>query len=155
MSESIFEKYTAPWKQALITFLISFFVMGIAWLLDVAGIMEMERLFPWSICTAFLLFYGLFNSVLSLNADSFTRYWAQSIYSYLGLAVLNGLSAWLISGVSIDNAESYKFIFLVVTFGFLVFLSLVNFMKKIVQFAEREEWTQPRPRKRNRGSNRR
>lgn len=40
--------------------------------------------------------------------------------------------------------RTYRWIYIVVTFGFLVFLSMVNFMKKIVEFAEKEEWNQPR-----------
>lgn len=70
------------------------------------------------------------------------------MYSFLGLAFLNGLAAWLISGVPIGQAQSYRWIYVVVTIGFLVFLSMVNLIKKIVQFAEREEWTQPRKRQR-------
>jgi len=52
-----------------------------------------------------------------------------------------------LSGVAIGKAESYRWIFIVVSFGFLVFLSMINFMKKIVKFAEQEDWTQPRRRK--------
>lgn len=37
---------------------------------------------------------------------------------------------------------------MVVTFGYLVFLSIVGFIKRIVEFAQREEWNQPRPRNR-------
>jgi Na+-transporting methylmalonyl-CoA/oxaloacetate decarboxylase gamma subunit len=33
------------------------------------------------------------------------------------------------------------------TFVYLVFLSILNFMKKIVSFAEREEWSAPKKRK--------
>lgn len=47
--------------------------------------------------------------------------------------------AWLTSGIAIGQAGSYKFIYLVVSVGFLVFLSLINMVKKIVNFAEREE----------------
>ncbi|MFN7326569.1 MAG: hypothetical protein ACK5SQ_08295 [Chitinophagales bacterium] len=141
------EKKLAPYQQALLVFAAGFLLMSAGVLLDKAGIFGMERLYPWTIATGFLLLFALFNSISSLQADSFVKYWGASIYSFMGLALVNGLAAWWLSGVSIGDAESYKFIYLVVAFGFLVFLSMVNFMKKIVQFAEREEWTQPRRRR--------
>jgi drug/metabolite transporter (DMT)-like permease len=136
-----------PPKQAILVFAAGLSIMGGALLLDKTGLMEMDRLFPWTVATGLLLFFGLFNSLSSLQSDSFAKYWGVSMYSYLGLAVAFGLAAWLSSGVPIGEAESYKFIYLVVTFGFLVFLSMVNLMKNIVNFAEREEWSQPRRKK--------
>ena len=102
----------------------------------------------WSIATAFMLLFALLNSIASLSADSSTKYWGASMYSYIGLAVCTGLAAWFFSGVPVGEAESYKSIYLVVTIGFLVFISMVNFMKRIVNFAEREEWSQPRKKNR-------
>ncbi|MEZ4918315.1 MAG: hypothetical protein R2792_04335 [Saprospiraceae bacterium] len=147
MASSLFEKSISPIRLAIMVFLSASGISLLAFLVGWMGITEMDVLFPWSIATAFMLLYAIINSVLSLNADSFGKYWGQSIYSYMALAVLNGLVAWGLSGISIGEAGSYKFIYLVVTFGFLVFLSLVNFMKRIVQFAEKEEWSQPKPRK--------
>ena len=123
-------------------------IMLFAFLLTVSGIYDQEPLFAWSIAAAFLLLFALYNSLLSLNTDKPSQYWGQSVYSYIGLAFVMSMAAWLFSGISLSNAGSYKFIYLVVTIGFMVISSMVNFMKKIVQFAEREEWTQPRKRRR-------
>ncbi len=128
-------------------FAASVVFMLIALVFNQTGWYEADKLFPWSVATAFLLLFAVFNSMMSLNADSFIRYWGRSMYSFMGLAFLNGIAAWLISGVPINDAQSYRWIYVVVTIGFLVFLSMVNLMKKIVQFAEREEWTQPRKRR--------
>lgn len=141
---SLFERKIDPVRQAAAVFCGATAIMFGSWLLSKMGIFAVERLFAWSIATGFLLLYGIANSVFSLNADNFASYWGRSVYSYLGLAFANGMVAWGISGVPIGEAESYKWIYIVVTFGFLVFISMVNFMKKIVQFAEREEWQQPR-----------
>jgi hypothetical protein len=94
-----------------------------------------------------LLLFALFNSLLSLRADNFAKYWGSSVYSYMALAFGSGLAAWLFSGIDLRDAGTYRWIYLVVTFGFLVFLSMVNFMKRIVNFAEKEEWNQPRKRR--------
>jgi hypothetical protein len=145
---SIFESTSPPWKQAITIASGALIIMLIAFLLTVSGIYAQEPLFAWSISAAFLLLFALYNSLLSLNSNKASQYWGQSVYSYIGLAFIMSMAAWLFSGINLNNAGSYKFIYIVVTIGFLVFSSMVNFMKKIVQFAEREEWTQPRKRRR-------
>jgi len=66
------------------------------------------------------------------------------MYAYLGSAFAMGLAAWLFSGIPLGEAGTYRSIYIVVTVGFVVFLIVVNFMKRIVSYAEREEWNQPR-----------
>jgi len=73
-------------------------------------------------------------------------YWLHSIISFVILLVVGGLMAWAISGVSINNAGSVRWIYVVFTFGYLVFLSIVNFMKFLVKLAQRQD-------KRMRGEN--
>jgi hypothetical protein len=78
------------------------------------------------------------------------KYWGRSIYSFAGLAAASGLLAWGLSGLSISEAGSYKWIYFVVTFGYLVFLSMIAFMKQIVEFAQKEEWNKPKLRQKKR-----
>lgn len=138
----------APPKQAALVFAGALLLMFGGWALDKLGVFPTEPLFPWSIATAFTLLFAIFNSVMSLNADNSMKYWAASMYSYLALAFINGLAAWGFSGIRLSDAGSYRWIYIVITVGFLVFLSMVNFMKKIIEFAQREEWNQPRQRRR-------
>jgi hypothetical protein len=93
-----------------------------------------------------MLFFALMNSILSIRAESFVKYWGASMYSYLALALATSMAAWGFSGVPLDEAESYRWIYIVATVGFVVFLSMVNLMKIIVRFAEKEEWNHPRKR---------
>ena len=122
--------------------------MVLGWVLTQVGMDAVDNLFPWTVAAALTLLFAILNSLMSLKARNAGKYWGTSVYSYMGLAVSNGVAAWLFSGIPIGEAGTYKWIFFVVTFGFLVFLSMVNFMKKIVQFAEKEEWNQPRKRQR-------
>jgi hypothetical protein len=144
---SILDRLNRPPAQAILLFGIGFFLMGAGWALHKTGIWVGEPLFAWTIAAALLLFFALFNSLLSLRADSALKYWGASVYSFLALAFCNGFAAQLFSGIPIGQAGSYRWIYVVVTFGFLVFLSMINFMKRIVNFAEKEEWNQPRRRK--------
>lgn len=105
---------------------------------------------PWLVAASFMLFFALFNAILSATSSNLMKYWGRSIYSFLGLATGAGLLAWGFSGIPIGEAGSYKWIFFVVTFGYLVFLSMVAFMKKIVEFAQKEEWNRPKLRQKKR-----
>ena len=113
-----------------------------------AGIVEVGQRFPWLSAVAFLLFYAVFNSIFSLSSQNTTKYWARSVFSFIALAAANGISAYLLSSLTIDEAGSFRWLYVVVSFGYLVFLSIVNLIKKIVEFAEREEWNHPRIRSR-------
>jgi hypothetical protein len=141
---SIFERKVTPIQQALIILAISVVVMGIS-----AGVIKMnwvdgDELFTWSIATAFTMLFSLFNSLMSLQTDNYVQYWGKSMYAFMVVAVGNGLLAWLLSGVSLNDAGTYKFIYIVISMCFLVFLSMVNFIRLIVRFAEREEWNSPK-----------
>lgn len=108
-----------------------------------------ERL-PWIIVTAFMLLFALFNSIFCLASSHSTRYWNQSVISYVLLATAGGLLAWGVSGISINDAGSFRWLFFVVSFSYLVFISIVNLMRIIVAFAMKEEWHAPRLRERKR-----
>lgn len=148
--KSFFEKGSSPVYQALLTFggVVAVNIGG--WLVRAAGIMDITQRFPWMTAAAFMLCFALFNSVLSLSAQNRLRYWSLSIYSFMGLAAASGLLAWLISGLAIGEAGSYRWIFIVVTFGYLVFTGMMSFIRNIVELAEREEWNHPRLRQRSR-----
>lgn len=146
MALSFFQSKIEPLAQALLFFGAAIFFMLMTLLFNQTGWYEIDRLFPWSVGTAILLLFAVFNSLMSLNADSFMKYWGRSVYAFLGLAFANGLAAWLFSGVPIGQAQSYRWIYIVVTIGFIVFLTMVNLMRKIVNFAEKEEWNEPKRR---------
>ena len=144
---AIEQRMGQPPVQAVTIFAVSFLLMLIGWVSTAMGWFSVDKLYAWSIASAFLLVFALANSLLSLSAGSFFKYWGSSMYSYIGLALFSNLAAKMFSGIPIGEAGSYRWIFIVVTVGFVVFLSMVNFMKRIVNFAEREEWNQPRRRR--------
>jgi len=70
-----------------------------------------------------------------------------AMLSFSILAAVSAGVAYFFSALSIAEIGPYKWIYFVLTFGYLVFLSILGFMKRIVDFAEREDWQAPRPRK--------
>ncbi|MBC7776433.1 MAG: hypothetical protein H7246_13450 [Phycisphaerae bacterium] len=140
----ILDKLDRPPIQAAATLAAALLIMAVGWVFTTSGIISFDRLFAWSIGSALTLFFAMMNSLLSLRAVSFVKYWGTSMYSYLALAFGTGMAAWGFSGIPLREAGSYRWIYIVVSVGFVVFLSMVNFMKIIVRFAEKEEWNQPR-----------
>ncbi|MBL7807571.1 MAG: hypothetical protein JNN28_07155 [Saprospiraceae bacterium] len=141
-----FSKMDHPPMQAIATFFVAFLLMALGWLSTSTGVVEVDRLYAWSIGASLMLFFAIMNSLLSLKASSFVKYWGSSIYSFIGLGLGTSLLAWGFSGVTLKEAGSYRWIYIVVTVGFIVFLTLVNMLKIIVKYAEKEEWNQPRRR---------
>jgi hypothetical protein len=134
-----------PIVLAGLIFLLTLFVvlMGVA--INSLGFMKIGPEFPWTMATSFLLLYSIFVSIILLRTTTDVRkFWNQSMVAFMGLAMANALFATAISGLSIGQAGSFKFLYLVVTIGFLVFISIVNLTRKIVEYAEKEEWNQPR-----------
>lgn len=146
-NKSIFERAIDPVIQAGIIFggVLIFNVM--AKFLAAIGLMNVSERFPWMTAAAFLLFFAVFNSLYLLSAKSMMKYWGRSIYSFIGLAAASGLIAYLFSSLSISEAGSYRWIYFVVTLGYLIFISIMVFLRRIVEFAEKEEWNHPRIRR--------
>jgi len=112
--------------------------------------MDVEQRFPWTIAASFVLFFSAMNSVMSIFTKNLDSYWTRSILSFVGLAGISALLAKLFSQMSMDEAGSYKWIFIVLTFGYLIFLFILSALRRIVDFAQREEWNQPKLRQKRR-----
>lgn len=112
--------------------------------------MEIEQRFPWTIAASFVLFFSAMNSVMSIFSKHVDSYWTRSMLSFIGLAVISALLAQLFSQLSMNEAGPYKWIFIVLTIGYLVFMVILNAARKIVDFAQREEWNRPRLRQKRR-----
>lgn len=148
--KSIFESKIDPLYQAAACLgaVLLFCILGAGVKASTEDVVTSK--WPWLTAASFMLFFALFNSILSATSNNLMKYWGRSFYAFIALAVGSGLIAWGFSGLPIGKAGSYKWIFFVVTFGYLVFLSMIAFMKRIVEFAQKEEWNKPKLRQRKR-----
>jgi len=147
-NESFFAKAYDPVMQAAVVLGCSVIFMAFVKVSSWSGVAEFKQVIPWVVAASFLLFFAVFNSVFSLSTDDMNKYWLRSIISYFSLAIISAGLAYLASSISFNDAGTIRWIFIVLTFVYLIFLSIVNFMKRIVSFAEREEWNAPKKRKR-------
>ncbi len=136
--------------QALIVFSGVLAVMLLTFLVQLFDKSWVSPRFYWLTAAAFLLFFAVFNSISSIVSSNMLHFWGRSIYSYMGLALLSGTFAWWLSGISIYDAGTYSWIYVVISLVYVVFLTLVRSVKMIVEFAQKEEWQSPNIRKKRR-----
>jgi hypothetical protein len=135
-----FERLYNPFWQGGIA--LTFVSLGMLVLkgLEVSKNMDFSPHSFWVVCGTGMLVYGLFSSILSLAFEGdMNKYWSRSTGVYALLMGLGGCLAWLFSGLMLSEAASFKWIFMVVTFGYLLFLSLMRFMRKVVFLAQQED----------------
>ncbi|TXB61375.1 hypothetical protein FRY97_19490 [Phaeodactylibacter luteus] len=154
-SLAIIDRIGDPVIQAVLTFGGAVLIICLAKVINLTGLMDVPQRFPWMAAASFMLVFAMGNSIYSLSCSNMLKYWGRSIYSYLGLAFLSGAAAYLFSSMSIDEAGSYRWIYIVLTIGYMVFLGMMAFMRQIVDFAQREEWNHPRIRQTKSGKRKR
>lgn len=137
--ESILDKEISPFKQVGVVFLLSVLLMGFSELLPAVPYSKTSLIMPWVVLCGMILFFAVVNSVLGFGTKDANKYWLHSIISFALLLVFGGVMAWAISGITIGNAGSVKWLYFVLTFGYLVFLSIVNLIKFLVMLAKRHE----------------
>jgi MFS family permease len=128
-----------PLYQAIIIFLFSAFLALIDRESGVLGVGATGKNSPWVMMTVGILFYAVASSVLSLRAENQTKYWRDAMLTFVGLMIVSGLTATLISGQSIDEAGSFRWLFLVMGIGYLVFCAIVRVIKRIVDIAIKQD----------------
>ncbi|MDX1479407.1 MAG: hypothetical protein R3301_16950 [Saprospiraceae bacterium] len=131
--------FANPVYQAIAVLGVSLVFVLVDKLGGVTGIWETEPRSTWIIMTAFVLFFALFNSVLSLRTKNMNKYWSRSIMCFVGLIAVSVLASTILSGVSMDEAGTFRWLFVVLTIGYLVFLVIVRLMKRIVDIAIRQD----------------
>ena len=138
-SKSLFSREIDPFAQAAYVFAGSVFFTLLSKLIASIGITGYEAHLPWSMSAAALMFFALFNSIFSLSCKNQNRYWFRSIIAFAALMLIGGLFSYLVSGLTISEAKSFKWIYVLFTFGYLAFLSIVTFMRKIVSIAQKQD----------------
>ncbi len=149
-SFSFLEKAYNPFLHALVMAGFGVTIMLLAKLANMLNLIEVDKTFPWLTTGAVFLLFAISNSVFSLASDNINTYFNKSV---LGAALLVALLlpiSYLFSGIWVTEADSFLWIYKVIGFCYLVFISIVNLIKKAVEYAQKEVWTQPRWKKRKR-----
>ncbi len=133
---SIFQRGTHPIVQ------LGFFVvlLLVSQLIIWQGISDdSDGMVSWEASFTILLLFSLSNAIISLSTKNLQKYWLFSIFSYVGLAFLGGVLATNISGVTVDEAGHFRWLYMVFTFIFLIILTIAQTMRKIVEIAKKQD----------------
>ncbi|MBK8296323.1 MAG: hypothetical protein IPK91_03355 [Saprospiraceae bacterium] len=135
MENSIFKQYIKPGYQALLIIALYGFILLILKFLDLIEYRKFVVRFCWLFGTAFLLFYIIINSIFSFTAADKMTYFRNSIFTYVAcLFVVVGLNT-LISGKVVYEVDTYSWILLVFSMVYIVFITIINLLRKIVEMA--------------------
>ncbi|MDF1695848.1 MAG: hypothetical protein P1U56_08460 [Saprospiraceae bacterium] len=137
--KSIFEYEISPFIQGAVVLGAILLFTLVTLIFGKLGLAETDEGTPWLVACSMTFFFAIGNSVLSLAADDQNKYWWQSILSFVLLAIIGGGMAYLFSGVTIGEVDSYKWLYVVFTFGHILFLAIVRTMKRIVLLAKEQD----------------
>ena len=94
---------------------------------------------PWAITTAMLLCFIILNTLTVLRIGPDGPYLGRSAMVLVGLMTFGYLLSWGLSGRHIDEAGTFRWLWFVITFAWLVFFVIVRSVKRIVGIALRED----------------
>lgn len=137
--KSILEYNISPFVQAggLLAAITVFILLGKA--IGATGLVDIDEGTPWLVACSFTLLFAIFNSVLSLSTPDQNKYWLQSIMSYIILVVGGGGIAYFFSGHGMDDVGSYRWIYIVFTIGYILLLTIMRTMRRIVKLAQEQD----------------
>lgn len=119
----------------LIQFLVT---LSIGW-----GGMIISKLIPghpskeFFVALVALIFFSIFNTVVSIANESYFRYTVPSYYIYILLVIVLFLSARYLSGISIWTLSSYRMMLFSVTIFYAVISVMVRGVRAIYDAAEK------------------
>jgi|GEM_PF-243204 len=136
VSNSIYNTQVKPRYQAMIA--IGLLILSMAVLKAMSDDESGHEQF-WEASLVILMAFGLFNAVFSIPYKDQLTYFRNSIFSYALVAAVGILLATWFSGVSIGESGSFRWLYAVFTFSYLVFVSIVNAMRKIIEIAKKQD----------------
>ena len=138
-AQSIFQKEVQPFKQLIVAVALNIIALGIVKSSLNETTQSTDSVVYCEVSFSILLVFMLFNSVFSIPYKKRTQYFRDSIIAYVILGGVGGLLAAYLSGLSMDEAGSFRWLYFVFTFTYLVFISIVNLMRKIIEIAKRQD----------------
>jgi hypothetical protein len=93
----------------------------------------------WIVATAMILCYIILNSVVALKTEPILPYWIQSVVLYIALLAFSYGWSYMLSGKGIDDVGSFRWLWLVLTLVYMVFFAIARSVKRIVDFAIKQD----------------
>lgn len=136
-----FDYRLTPFRQLLLCFGIMILLVLVLYMASLMKITTVEKEDYWICFLAPILFFVVMNCVVTFFSKEHLVYYRESLMSYIILTMLACLGGWIITGINILDLVHFKFVLIVITFVFLVFLSIINLMKWIMKYILTENET--------------
>jgi hypothetical protein len=131
-------KSISPFYQAGISFILIliFDVVSVSITKD-----PIAKLPPqiWTNCIAMVLFYIVVNCLMSLRSATTPKYVRDSIFAFLVLSIAGILLSQFMSKKTMDESGSFRWLFIVLGVGYMIFLGIINTMKFVVNWAKTQD----------------
>lgn len=135
---------TSPYYQSGLCILATVSVLLFTKFLQAVAGLGGGELVYWELAFAFLLAYIMFNSILSLRTNDGMIYYRDSIFSFVVLGAITGELAYLLSGLSLNEAATFKWLSFVFTLVYIIFLTIASLMRKFMEYAKKQGTNLPR-----------
>ncbi len=135
---SAFYQEIQPWKQGALVLLVGLVIMSLVRLFtNNSGDDSWQS--TWIVAGTFILFFAIVNSIFCLSATNQNHYFWQSlgVYTILVLTLLG--FAILITGQRFGETESFKWMLVVISFCYLVIISIVRLIVQLINIAQKHE----------------
>lgn len=136
---SLFNKEIHPLKQAFFFVLGLSIVLGLVFLFQNGKEIYEESTLVWELSLSSLLMFAVFNSVMSLSYKNQNDYWFYSTIAFVLVAGVGIGLSYILADLNDKQFGIFKWLYLVFGIGYLIFLSIVRAMKRIVEIAQRED----------------
>ncbi len=93
----------------------------------------------WIVGTSMILCFIILNSVVALRIEHIIPYWSISVVLYIVLLVFSYGWCYFLSGKNMDDAGSFRWLWLVLTLVYMVFFAIARSMKRIVDIANKQD----------------
>ncbi len=130
--------HISPHKQGLLV--LGLFGITLLYLfLTISKEQEHPDLRSYLYAGSYLLFYIIMNSFFSFGANDRIAYYRNSIFTYIFLLIAFVVTCQLISKVHLHDAKSYSWLFYVFSLVYIVFMTIISLIRKIVDIAVNQD----------------
>lgn len=134
---SFFSKKTNPFVIAAVSLAGALLFMLLGKATNAMGVTQFSERFPYISAGSFLLLFSVYNAILSLNVEDLNKYWLKSMAAYVLLISGSVAMAYAISGLWMPG--TFGWIFSILTFGYLTFLSVMGIIKRLFAIVKKED----------------
>ena len=135
---SLFNWHISPFLQMGVALGIAMVILIVIKIGISASFLNNNPTVYWEGAFSVLLLYMVFNAGWSFAYNK-KFYFLYSIMCYVIIAVVTGYLAQLFSGISMDEAGYFRWMYVVFTIGYLIFLGIVNAMRVILELVKKQD----------------